>query len=210
MIPRKRGLMKFSTGDGFESRAEQKARISQKTVDDLDVSPGDFGVEPSQSTLRTKRPTKECSMPDAESIEHATVSFGFDVEVTDSFCGYVRLLHLDATIRTLAFTHCVYIHPYSRLLKKSGHGFTRGNECVTEYITVSEMVRLAPGVRSVTPFVDECRDDDTNAEEYGEVNPLTVGYGCRTEHRDDSEYHEDSGDLGFCTDQAIRPFGGLL
>ena len=48
---------------------------------------------------------KWCLMPDTEPIKHTTVSFGFNVEVTDSFCGYVRLLHLDITIRTMAFTH---------------------------------------------------------------------------------------------------------
>jgi hypothetical protein len=171
---------------GFESRAEQKARISQKTVDDFDVLPGNFGIEPSQSTLRTEKRTQWCLMPDTEPVEHTTVSFGFDVEVTHTFCGYVRLLHLDVTVRTLAFTHWTYIHLYSRLLKKSGHGFALGNERVTEGFAVSEIACFALEVRSVTPFVDTCRGDDANPEEYGEVNPLTVGYGRRTEHRDDS------------------------
>jgi hypothetical protein len=31
------------------------------------------------------------------------------MEVPDSCCGYVRLLHLDITVRTVAFTHWIYI-----------------------------------------------------------------------------------------------------
>ena len=92
---------------GFENRAEQKARIPRKTVGDFDVLPGNFRIEPSQPTLRTKRRMKGCLMPDTEPIEHTTVSFGFDVEVTDSFCGYLRLLHPDVALRTLAFVHCI-------------------------------------------------------------------------------------------------------
>jgi hypothetical protein len=147
-------------------------------------------------------------IPDTESIEHTTVSFGFNIEVTDSFCGYIRLYHLDVTIRTLAFTHWTYTHSCSQLLKKSGHGFVLGNRPVIENSEMPETACFALDVRSVTPFVDEYRNDDANAEEYGEMNPLTVSYSCCTEHRDDSEYHKDSGDLGFCTDQTVRPLGG--
>jgi hypothetical protein len=151
------------------------------------VLPGNFGIESSQSTLRTEKRTKWCLIPDSESVEHTTVSFGLNVEITDSFCGYVRLLHLDVAIRTLAFTHCIHIHLYFRLLKISGHGFTLGNERLIENFAVPEIACFALELRSVTPFVDNCRSDDANPEEYGEVNPLTVGYGRRTEHREDSE-----------------------
>ena len=76
---------------------------------------------------------KRCLMPDTESVKHTTVSFGFDVEVTDSFCGYVRLFHLD-TIRTVAFTHWTYIRLCSRLLNESGHGFMLGNINVDTFL----------------------------------------------------------------------------
>ncbi|GAA5476388.1 hypothetical protein Hhis01_03824 [Haloarcula hispanica] len=62
-------------------------------------------MELSQTTFRTKERMKGCLMSNTESVKHTTVSFGFNVEVTDSFCGYVRLFHLDITIWTVAFTH---------------------------------------------------------------------------------------------------------
>jgi hypothetical protein len=67
--------------------------------------PGEFGIQLGQSTRRTKERVKGCLMPDTESVKHTTVSFGFNVEVTDSFCGYVRPFHLNITLRTVAFTH---------------------------------------------------------------------------------------------------------
>jgi len=44
-------------------------------------------------------------MPDTEAVKDTAVSFSFNIEVADSFGGYVRLLHLDITIRTIAFVH---------------------------------------------------------------------------------------------------------
>ena len=70
-------------------------------------------------------------MSDTEPVKHTTISVGFNVEVTDAFCGYVRLLHLDITIWTVTFTHWT-CNPFCfRLVKKSGHGFILGsnNDC---------------------------------------------------------------------------------
>lgn len=53
---------------------------------------------------------KRCLMSDTEPVKDTTGSFGFNVEVTDAFCGYVRLHHFDITIRTVAFTHWSYSH----------------------------------------------------------------------------------------------------
>jgi hypothetical protein len=52
-------------------------------------------------------------------------------------------------------------------------------------------------IQLVTPFVDERLDGDTNAEEHGEMNQLTISYSCRTEHRYKSEYDEECCTLGF-------------
>ncbi|GAB3692025.1 hypothetical protein GCM10028857_30090 [Salinarchaeum chitinilyticum] len=65
-------------------------------------------------------------------------------------------------------------------------------------------------IRSGTPFVDERRDDDANAEEHGDVNPLTVSYSRCTEHQYESDGDEESRNLGFCANEAVRVFGGLL
>ena len=48
---------------------------------------------------------KRSLIPDTKTIEHTTFSLGFDIEVSDCFCGYVRVLHLDITIRTTGFLH---------------------------------------------------------------------------------------------------------
>ena len=108
-------------------------RILQKAVNGLDVLLREFGIELRQSTLRTQERLKRCLMPDAKSVKHTTVSLGFNVEVTDSFCGYVRLLQLDITIRTVAFTHWTYIRLVSQLIKKSGNGFILGNTTVKTF-----------------------------------------------------------------------------
>ena len=84
-------------------------RILQKAVNDFGVLLGNFGIELSQSTLRTEERLKRCLIPDTEPVKHTTASFGFDMEVPDSCCGYVRLLHLDITVRTVAFAHWIYI-----------------------------------------------------------------------------------------------------
>jgi hypothetical protein len=44
-------------------------------------------------------------IPYAEAVEHTTFSISFNIEVTNGFCGYVRFLHLDLAIRTVALTH---------------------------------------------------------------------------------------------------------
>jgi hypothetical protein len=44
-------------------------------------------------------------IPDAEAVEDTAVSLSFDVQVTDALSGYVRLFHLDITIRTRSFAH---------------------------------------------------------------------------------------------------------
>ena len=44
-------------------------------------------------------------MPDAETVEDTTVSLSFNIEVSDPFGGYVRLLQLDITVLAMAFTH---------------------------------------------------------------------------------------------------------
>ena len=66
-------------------------------------------------------------MPDAETVEDTTVSLSFNIEVSDSFGGYDRPLHLDVAIRTVAFTHWTYIHLCSWLVKNSGYDFMLGN-----------------------------------------------------------------------------------
>lgn len=58
-------------------------------------------------------------MANAKAVEHATVSLSFNIEVANSFCGYVRFLHLDITVRTVALTHgliliSLLIHKKSR------------------------------------------------------------------------------------------------
>ena len=93
-------------------------RILQKAVNDFGVLLGNFGIELSQSTLRTEERLKRCLIPDAKSVKHTTVSLGFNVEVTDSFCGYVCLFHFDITIRTVAFTHWIYIWLCSRFVMR--------------------------------------------------------------------------------------------
>lgn len=65
-------------------------------------------------------------------------------------------------------------------------------------------------IRLVTPFVDERRGDNANADEHGEVNPLLISYSCCAVHRYEAEYDEDCCNLGFCADQAIRLCGGLF
>lgn len=64
-------------------------------------------------------------MPDTETVKYTTVSLGFDIEVSDSFGGYGRLLHLNVTIRTIAFSHWFHIRFRCRLINMSGHSFTR-------------------------------------------------------------------------------------
>jgi len=71
-------------------------------------------------------------------------------------------------------------------------------------------VCIGYAIRLVTPFLDECRDNNANAEEHHEVNPLLISYSYCTVHRYESEYDEDCCNLGFCADQAIRFVGGLL
>lgn len=44
-------------------------------------------------------------MPDTEAIKDTAVSFSLNIEVPDSVGGYVRLLHSDVTIRTIAFPY---------------------------------------------------------------------------------------------------------
>jgi len=58
-------------------------------------------------------------------------------------------------------------------------------------------------IRLVSPFVDECRDNNANTEEHDEVNPLLISYSYCTVHRYESEYDKDCCNLGFCTNQAI-------
>jgi hypothetical protein len=38
-------------------------------------------------------------------VKYTTVSLSFNVEISDSFCGYGRSLHLDLAIWTTALTH---------------------------------------------------------------------------------------------------------
>jgi len=85
--------------------ARDELCISQKAVENLDNLLGKVGIEPSQSTLRTEKCMERGLVTDSEAIQYTTVSLSFNIEVSDSFGGYVRLLHMDITIRTMAFAH---------------------------------------------------------------------------------------------------------
>ena len=57
---------------------------------------------------------KWCLMPDTDLMKHTIVSFGFNVEVTDSSCGYVRLVYLDISLWTTASSHWFSVRLYFR------------------------------------------------------------------------------------------------
>lgn len=111
--------------------------MSRNGVSDFAVLSGKFGVELSQSTLRAEKRVEGRMMSDTKPVKHTAVSFGFNVEITNSFCGYVRFFHLDITLRTVVFTHCVQINLCSRLVKKSGHSVIIGD--ITAERIVSEL-----------------------------------------------------------------------
>ncbi len=66
---------------------------------------------------------KWCLMPDTDLMKHTTVSFGFNIEVTDSSCRYVRLLYLDTTLRTMTSSYWFSVRLCFRWLKNSDHSF---------------------------------------------------------------------------------------
>jgi hypothetical protein len=80
-------------------------RIYQRAVCDFNRLFGKIGIELSRSTLWTEERVKRGLIPDTEAIKHTTVSISFNIEISDSFCGYVRLFHLEITVRTMALTH---------------------------------------------------------------------------------------------------------
>lgn len=65
-------------------------------------------------------------------------------------------------------------------------------------------------VSSLSPLVDECRDDDADAEQYDQLNQVTVSDASRTEPRRETEYDEEGCNLGVGADQATRPLWRLF
>ena len=71
----------------------------KKAVENFDNLLGKVGIELSQSTLRTEKCMVRGLVTDSEAIQYTTVSLSFNREGSDSFGGYVRLLHMDITNR---------------------------------------------------------------------------------------------------------------
>ena len=86
-----------------------------------------IGIELSHPTLWTKERMERGLMPDAETVEDTTVSLSFNIDVSDPFGGYVRLLHLGITIWTITIAHWSQIEVCYRFIKKSGNRFILGN-----------------------------------------------------------------------------------
>jgi len=107
-----------------------------------------FGIELSQSTLRTEERMNRSLMPDTKAIKYTTVSLSFNIEVSDSLCGYVRFLQLDITTWTMAVTHLSHISFCCHLIKGSGLGFTVGNSGVNTFLCCIHALYSAPRMHS--------------------------------------------------------------
>lgn len=90
---------------GVGTEAESGVRIFQESVSDFSGLLGKIGIELRRSTLRTKKRMKRGLLSDTEAIEQATVSVSFNVEVSDTLCGYVCPFHFAITVRAMALTH---------------------------------------------------------------------------------------------------------
>lgn len=80
-----------------------------------------IGIELSHPTLWTKERMEWGLIPDTETVKDTTVSLSFNIEISDPFGGYICLLHLFTTVRTITFAHWSHIRGCCRSIKKPGH-----------------------------------------------------------------------------------------
>lgn len=82
-----------------------RARVLHDDACHFTVLLSKIGIQSGHATLRAEKRMNRSLITDAETVKHTSFSFGFNVEVPDSFCGHVRLLHYDSAVRAVALAH---------------------------------------------------------------------------------------------------------